>query len=207
MPIKSKRSLTLKRIKKGIGLAFISNVSVDTSQTTAVGFGSVVKTYHVGVVDEKLRVRTFTIETPNMWRRAYQYLFCYDDVDHDDWRETISQLIVKQVQPALNIGRIVDMHSQEHQNGFKISVDESHKRFDQNGKLVKNALDVQRLEKTHEVKLAVSADRMISTEYYDQGKLSRVPPYFTISWNVLQAKCVPRQTDKPLFLAVDDLDE
>lgn len=204
MPIKSKRSLTLKRIKKGIGLAFLSNVSEDTRQTVAVGFSAVVKTYHVGVVDEKLRVRTFTIETPNMWRRAYQYLFCYDDVDHDDWRETISQLIVNQVQPALNLGRIVNKtHSQEHQNGFKISVDESHKRFDQNGKLVKNAFDVQMFEKTHEVKLAVSADRMITTEYYFQGKRSQVASHLMISWNILQAKCVPRHLDKPLFLAAD----
>lgn len=166
--------------------------------------GTVVfKTHHVGVVDEKLRVRTFTIETPNMWRRAHRFLFCYDDVNYDDWQDTISNLIVKQVEPALKFGKPADMFSKDHQDGFK-TADQCYKLFDQNGKLVKN--EYTDLEKKHEVKLAVSADRMLSTErFYQDGSDSY--PNFVISWKILQAKCVPRQTDKPLFLAVDDKDE
>lgn len=198
MPIKSKRSLTLKRLQKGIGLVIISNSTIINQYGTfALAPFSIkvffpletVSTHHIGVVDKRLRVRTFTLETPRMWRRSQRYLFCYDDPIHDTWKETVTSLMMNRIRPFISTfekrdlpngsTKLTEMDTRSLDNGFTIGYDMKlqlfvwfflclilfirYKVFDERGKRIDNALDVIEREKKHEMTLAVSADRMVTS--------------------------------------------
>jgi hypothetical protein len=141
LPIKSKRSLTLKRLQKGIGLVILSNSKIinQYGTFTLALFQlkcfplETVSAHHIGVVDKRLRVRTFTLETPRMWRRSQRYLFCYDDPIHDTWKETVTSLMMNRIRPLISTfekrdlpngsTKLTEMDTRSIDNGFTIGYD------------------------------------------------------------------------------------
>ena len=90
--------------------------------------------------------------------------------------------------------------------------------FDERGKRIDSVLDVIEREKKHEMTLAVSADRMVTSTRKILGirfslckKISKqkgdMHTHANICWKILQAKCHPIEIEKPLFLEADYDDE